>query len=54
MKDAIIHSPGFGLFDPSLGVIITTDASGYGIGSTMTRINRDGVEVTTACVRQGN
>jgi hypothetical protein len=48
VKDAIANSPVLALFDPKLPVIVSTDASGYGVGATMTQI-QNGTEVLVAC-----
>ena len=47
VKHAITQSPVLGLFDPSHPTIVTTDASGYGVGAVMTQMI-DQREVTIA------
>ncbi|PIK53283.1 hypothetical protein BSL78_09811 [Apostichopus japonicus] len=45
VKHEIINSTALALFDPDRETIVTTDASGYGVGSVMTQI-QGGQEVT--------
>ena len=49
IKSNIVNSPGLELFDPMNDVIVTTDASGYGLGAVVTQIQNDGSEVMVAC-----
>ncbi|XP_041361078.1 uncharacterized protein K02A2.6-like [Gigantopelta aegis] len=48
IKSAIVNSPALALFDPYLDIIVTTDASGYGLGATLTQV-KNGSEVIVAC-----
>ena len=49
VKYTIANSAALSLFDPNLDVFVTTDASGYGIGGTMTQLI-EGQERLVACV----
>ena len=48
IKSNIVNSRGLALFDPMNDVIVTTDASGYGLEAVLTQIQNDGT-VMVAC-----
>ncbi len=48
VKKLLIHSPALALFDPGLPVIISTDASAYGLGAVFSQIGADDQEHTVA------
>jgi hypothetical protein len=48
LKCTIGHSPTLSMFDPDADVILTTDASAYGLGAVLTQM-KNGKEVTVEC-----
>lgn len=44
VKKLLVHSPALALFDPGLPVVISTDASAYGLGAVFAQICTDGHE----------
>ncbi len=48
VKKLPIHSPALALFDPGLPVIISTDASAYGLGTVFSQVGADDQEHTVA------
>ncbi|CAM5138680.1 unnamed protein product, partial [Eretmochelys imbricata] len=48
VKDLIVLSPVLALFSPALPTIVTTDASGYGLGAVLTQLHEDNTERTVA------
>ena len=49
IKSNIVNSPGLALFDPINKVIVTTDASGYGLWAVLTQIEHGGSKVIVTC-----
>uniref|UniRef100_A0A8C2ARP7 Reverse transcriptase domain-containing protein n=1 Tax=Cyprinus carpio TaxID=7962 RepID=A0A8C2ARP7_CYPCA len=48
VKKLLVHSPALALFDPALPVVISTDASAYGLGAVFAQICTDVQERTVA------
>lgn len=48
VKKLLIHSPALALFDSGLPVVISTDASAYGLGAVFSQLCPDGQERTVA------
>ncbi|KAI2643843.1 Retrovirus-related Pol polyprotein from transposon 17.6 [Labeo rohita] len=48
LKELLSTSPVLALFDPSLPIIISTDASDYGLGGVLTQMHPDETEKTVA------
>ncbi|KAL1277069.1 hypothetical protein QQF64_023742 [Cirrhinus molitorella] len=48
LKELLSRSPVLALFDPSLPIIVSTDASDYGLGGVLTQMHPDKVERTVA------
>uniref|UniRef100_A0A5S6QKA6 RT_RNaseH_2 domain-containing protein n=1 Tax=Trichuris muris TaxID=70415 RepID=A0A5S6QKA6_TRIMR len=48
LKQLLLESPAFALFDPALETIVTTDASDVGIGAVLSQVQHDGNERTVA------
>lgn len=49
VKEAVLSSLALALFDPDKEVILTTDASGYGIGAVLTQVaNGQGITIAFA------
>lgn len=51
VKQLLVSSPAFALFDPSLRPVISTDASNYGLGAVFAQVQPDGTdEASGFCV----
>lgn len=48
LKELLSRSPVLALFDPSLPIIVSTDASDYGLGGVLTQMHPEKVERTIA------
>ncbi|KAK7889395.1 hypothetical protein WMY93_024955 [Mugilogobius chulae] len=48
IKKLLVNSPALTLFDPALPVVISTDASDYGLGAVFTQVQPDGTEKPVA------
>uniref|UniRef100_A0A5S6QCG5 RNA-directed DNA polymerase n=1 Tax=Trichuris muris TaxID=70415 RepID=A0A5S6QCG5_TRIMR len=48
LKHLLLESPALALFEPRLATVVTTDASGVGIGAVLSQIQEDGNERTIA------
>uniref|UniRef100_A0A669FAM3 Reverse transcriptase domain-containing protein n=1 Tax=Oreochromis niloticus TaxID=8128 RepID=A0A669FAM3_ORENI len=48
VKKLVVNSPALALFDPALRVVISTDASDYGLGAVFAQVQPDGTEKPVA------
>uniref|UniRef100_A0A8C6V5S1 Gypsy retrotransposon integrase-like protein 1 n=1 Tax=Neogobius melanostomus TaxID=47308 RepID=A0A8C6V5S1_9GOBI len=48
VKRLLVNSPALTLFDPALQIVISTDASDYGLGGVFTQVQPDGTEKPVA------
>ncbi len=44
VKQVLIHSPALSLFDPELLIVVSTDASDYGLGAVLAQVHKDKTE----------